>query len=217
MNGRILALDAGTAYHHFALTDMMSSALIDGTVYVPEFDAACLEAADALIVTCRTPASLLEPHAGAFQGFLARGHTLVAMGETQPQRWLPDIRFTPGPTNFWWWLDPDGDLGLRIGAADHPLYEHLRFEDTIWHHHGHLDPPDGAVSMIDKAEGGSVLYEDRVTTPGRLIVTTLDPFYHHGSFFMPASSRFLRGFLAWLRASVGQEVDRSDDSQGDAA
>jgi len=26
--------------------------------------------------------------------------------------------------------------------------------------------------------------------------------YHHGSYFMPAASRFLRGFLPWLKDST---------------
>jgi len=38
-----------------------------------------------------------------------------------------------------------------------------------------------------------------VTTGGQMILTTLDPFYHHGSHFMPATTRFLDGFLPWLR------------------
>jgi len=29
----------------------------------------------------------------------------------------------------------------------------------------------------------------------------LDPFFHHGTYFMPAATRFLDGFLPWLRES----------------
>ena len=59
--------------------------------------------------------------------------------------------------------------------------------------------PEGATSLIDVAGTGSVLYDDCATTPGRMIVTALDPMYHHGSHFMPATTRFLDGFLPWLR------------------
>jgi|TARA_R100000908_G_C3643589_1_gene78648 hypothetical protein len=52
---------------------------------------------------------------------------------------------------------------------------------------------------MDVGDLGSVLYDDTVTTPGRMIVTTLDPMYHHGSHFMPATTRFLDGFLPWLK------------------
>ena len=46
------------------------------------------------------------------------------------------------------------------------------------------------------------MYLDRVTTPGTLLVTTLDPTYHDGSYFMPATERFLDGFLPWARAEL---------------
>jgi hypothetical protein len=32
-----------------------------------------------------------------------------------------------------------------------------------------------------------------------VLATTLDPCYHHGSHFMPATTHFLKGFLAWLK------------------
>jgi hypothetical protein len=53
--------------------------------------------------------------------------------------------------------------------------------------------------LRDDASGRAVLYEDRVSTPGRLIAMSLDPFYHHGCNFMPATTRFLERFLPWLR------------------
>lgn len=34
-----------------------------------------------------------------------------------------------------------------------------------------------------------------------MIVTTLDPFYHTGSYFMPAAQRFLAGLLDWTDAT----------------
>ena len=48
-----------------------------------------------------------------------------------------------------------------------------------------------AVNESDKP----ILYIDEVTMSGRMIVTSLDPFYHHASHFMPATARFLDGFL----------------------
>ena len=43
-----------------------------------------------------------------------------------------------------------------------------------------------------------MLYVDRISTPGTLVVATLDPMSHFGSYFMPATERFLDGFLPWL-------------------
>ena len=67
-------------------------------------------------------------------------------------------------------------------------------------------PPPGARSVIDKLGQGSILYEDCVSTPGRMLVTSLDPCYHHGSYFMPATTRFLRGFLPWLQDYTAAQV-----------
>ena len=113
--------------------------------------------------------------------------------------WLPSIRFTSVPANWWWWLEPGASLGLSITDPRHPLFARIGANDIAWHLHGVFAPPDGARSLIDDAEGRSVLYLDEVTTKGRMLVTSLDPFYHHGSHFMPAATRFLDGFLPWLK------------------
>jgi len=205
----IAALDAGTYYHHrtFRTPELMPH--IDRTIYIRDLDPAALEGCDALIVSCRSNPDLLTQHRELWRRFLAAGKTLVAMGETHSERWLDGVRWTPSEVNFWWWKEPDADSGLRLAAPEHPLFRYLTLADATWHQHGSFAPPPGALSLIDKAGAGSVLYEDRCSTPGRLIVTSLDPMYHHGSYFMPASSRFLRGFLPWLKDStpaVGQDI-----------
>lgn len=198
----VAALDAGTYYHHRTLHTPDLVPYIDRSVYIRELDDAALQACDALIVSCRTHPDLLVPHKDRFARFLATGKTLVAMGETHAERWLDGVQWTPSEVNFWWWKTPGADSGLRLMAPDHPLFASLTLADATWHQHGTFTPPPGAQSLIDKVGAGSVLYEDQHSTPGRLIVTSLDPMYHHGSYFMPASSRFLRGFLPWLKAST---------------
>lgn len=47
-----------------------------------------------------------------------------------------------------------------------------------------------------------MLYLDRVSTPGTLVVSTLDPLSHYGGHFMPATERFLDGFLPWLANEI---------------
>lgn len=193
----IAALDAGTYYHHRTFHTPELMPYLDRHLYLPELDDAALAGCDALIVSCRTNPDLLVPHRERFARFLAAGKTLVAMGETGAHRWLDGVRWTDCEVNFWWWKTPGADSGLRLAHPAHPLFSHLTLADATWHQHGTFTPPPGARSLIDKAGAGSVLYEDRHSTPGRLIVTSLDPMYHHGSYFMPAASRFLRGFLPW--------------------
>lgn len=198
----IAALDAGTYYHHRTFHTPELTPYLDRFIYLPELDDAALADCDALIVSCRTHPDLLVPHRARFARFLASGRTLVAMGETGSHRWLDGVHWTDCEVNFWWWKTPGADSGLRLAQPVHPLFSHLTLADATWHQHGTFTPPPGAVSLIDKAGAGSVLYEDRHSTAGRLIVTSLDPMYHHGSYFMPAASRFLRGFLPWLKAST---------------
>ncbi len=57
----------------------------------------------------------------------------------------------------------------------------------IWHHHGLLHTDADVVPLLvseepdengDLRDAGMMLFEDTVTTPGRIIATTLDPTYH---------------------------------------
>lgn len=198
----IAALDAGTYYHHRTFHTAALVPYIDRSIYIRDLDDAALADCDALIVSCRTNPDLLIPQRERFARFLAAGKTLVAMGETGSERWLDGVRWTNCEVNFWWWKEPGADSGLRLVEPEHPLFTYLTLSDATWHQHGTFTPPPGAVSLIDKAGAGSVLYEDKHSTPGRLIVTSLDPMYHHGSYFMPAASRFLHGFLPWLKDST---------------
>lgn len=195
---RIAAIDAGTYWHHRSLREPPFASRLDRLIYAPEIGRSDLTGIDVLLVTCRTDPDLLVPHRARIAAFLDGGGTVAAMGETGAERWLPGVDWTPGETNFWWWLTPGADSGVRIAAPDHALWRHLPPADVVWHHHGFLRPPPGAVSLVEAVGEGSLLYDDTATTAGRMIVTTLDPFYHHGSHFMPATTRFLHGFLPWL-------------------
>ncbi len=195
-------LDAGTYYHHRTFETEAFKPYIDHVIYIRELDDAALMQCDVFIVSCRTNPSLLIPHRALFARFLAAGKTLVAMGETGVQHWIDGVTWTTCPVNFWWWKEPGAHSGLRVAAPGHRLFDYIDLSDATWHQHGTFTVPTGAVSVIDKIGAGSVLYEDTCSTAGRLIVTSLDPMYHHGSYFMPATTRFLRGFFPWLKDST---------------
>ena len=93
---------------------------------------------------------------------------------------------------------------MRIAAPDHALFEHLAQRDITWHLHGWFEVPPGAEVLAVNGEGQPILYIDEVTTKGRMVITSLDPFFHHGSHFMPATTRFLDGFLPWVRNCLDQ-------------
>lgn len=195
-------LDAGTYYHSRTFATAELKPYIDKIIYIRELDDAALAQCDVFIVSCRTNPALLIPHRERFARFLAQGKTLVAMGETGAEQWIDGLVWTHCPVNFWWWKEPNPDAGLRVATPEHSLFDYITLADATWHQHGTFTVPHGAVSIIDKAGAGSVLYEDTSSTPGRLIVTSLDPMYHHGSYFMPATTRFLQGFFPWLKDST---------------
>ncbi|RMX06523.1 hypothetical protein D8I35_08345 [Corticibacter populi] len=195
----VAALDAGTYYHHRTFHTPELRRCIDHVIYLRELDEQAIADCDVLIVSCTSPLEMLVAQRDLFARFLASGRTLVAMGANSAHRWLDGVQWVESAVNFWWWKEPGTDSGLRLCVPDHSLFQYITLADATWHQHGAFVPPPGAVSLIDKQGVGSVLYEDAVSTPGRLIVTSLDPMYHHGSHFMPATTRFLRGFLPWLK------------------
>lgn len=200
----ILAIHPGSYYHIESLETARYAHYFDQLVRPESLADLRLEDFNVLLVPCRTPADRMIPHKERLLAYLDQGGTVIATGESHSEQWLPIIEFTEQPTNYWWWLEKDGDLGVRVVKPDHSLFQYLGEIDVTWHLHGWFEVPDGAEILAENAEGNPILYVDEVTTKGRMIITSLDPFYHHGSYFMPATTRFLDGFLPWMR----KELDR---------
>jgi hypothetical protein len=202
----VAAVYGGSAHHYRALTTpKYARHLTGGLIYLPDLADTDLTGYDAVIVPERIHRGLLTSAAGRLQELLEAGGTVVAFsgGEPLPE-FLPGVRFDPRPTNYWWWLEPGADLGLHSPSPDHALFEHLSMRDCTWHYHGALTPPDGAEVLVALPTGEALLYVDRVSTPGTLVVATLDPMSHFGAHFMPATERFLDGFLPWLGATTAR-------------
>lgn len=202
---RLIATNAGTYYHIETLEGPRYRDTFD-LVIPPEDIGTTLAPRDILFVACRTPPQRMIAQRDNLVAHLAQGGTVVAMGESGSHEWLPHVAFTPTPTNWWWWLTPGADLGVRIAAPDHPLLAGMADRDVTWHLHGHFAPPEGAQVLVRDAAGRAVMLDDPVSTPGRMIVTSLDPVYHHGSHFMPATTRFLDRFLSNLRRVADQRA-----------
>ena len=197
------ALDGGTYYHQRTLHEPPFAPFFDATLYVRDAPNADLEHFDILFLPCRLNADLLCPLGGRLAAFMAGGGTLVAMGGTYPERWLSGLDATPVDTNFWWWLDPDAELGVRT-TGQGGLGDYLDREALTWHVHGFYTLGPGQLSLVE-ADGACIMFEER-RGAGRLIATSLDPCYHHGSYFMPATTRCLEGLLPWLKST-----HRADD------
>jgi hypothetical protein len=200
----ILAVHPGAAYHIESFEAPRYAGYFDRLVRPEALDGIRLEDFSVILIPCRTPADRMVEHAGRLRAYLDQGGTVIATGENDYDLYLPAVRFTAQMTDWWWWLTPGADLGVRIAAPKHPLFDRLTERDLTWHLHGWFDVPEGAEVLAVNASGQPILYIDAVTTSGRMVLTSLDPFYHHGSHFMPATTRFLDGFLAWMR----EELDR---------
>lgn len=193
----LVAVSGGSAPHLRTFEESPHADGFDGVVSLRSIESADFDRIDVLFLPSRLHIRERNAHADSFRRFLADGGTVITFGQ-QPDPWLPEVEWTHRSTNFWWWLDPDGDSGLRFPRVDHSLFEFVPPADCEWHFHGSFDPPAGADVLIEDDEGGAVLYVDDESWAGRTIVTTLDPVYHYGSFFMPATDRFLSGILPWL-------------------
>ncbi|PZU87459.1 MAG: hypothetical protein DI528_07500 [Shinella sp.] len=198
---RIVVPSSGTYYNIRSLEGPRYAEYFD-VVTTPEELGKVLRPDDVLWVPCRTPAQRMIAQKDVIARHLAAGGTVVALGESHSNLWLPAIDFTETPTNWWWWLDPEADLGVRVTdtAASHPLMKEIGDKEVTWHLHGWFVPPEGADVLARDGEGRAILYVDDISTPGRMILSSLDPMFHHGSHFMPATTRFLDRFIPNLKA-----------------
>lgn len=205
--GRTLAIVHGGSYFHLqTMKDPAVLAYQPDFVYLPDLEQGGLDDYDTVIVGDRLHPDLVEKNAEQFRAVAERGGTVVALGESGAHTWLPGARWEPRPTNFWWWLTGEDPL-IRTRSRDHESWQYLTTKSVIWHHHGIYDTDANVVPLLVSEEpdengkphdAGMMLYEDTVSTPGRIIATTLDPMYHHGSGFMPGATRFLYALLRWI-------------------
>lgn len=195
----ILAIHPGTYYHIESLEGPRYAGYFDKLARPEELATLDLSPFKVVVVPCRTPADRMMPHAAKLKAYLDAGGTIVATGESNSELWLPNVRFHSQPTNFWWWLTPGADLGVRVAKPEHSLFGYIDEQAITYHLHGWFDVPEGAEVLAVNEIRKPILYIDRVTTKGCMVVTSLDPFYHHGSHFMPATTQLLNGFLPWVR------------------
>ncbi|WP_375552392.1 hypothetical protein [Rhodophyticola porphyridii] len=204
----IAAIDGGMSYHTRTLRRGKYARLFTSLIRPSDLGATDLGAFPTLLVPCRTNGQRLAGARAQLAAFMEAGGFLVVMGETRPDLFLDGVAVDPVPTNFWWWLENEGDLGLRITAPDHPLMSRLSQADLTWHVHGTLRLTGGGDTLAawhEGAAGGPILIDSR-RGRGRLLITTLDPIYHHGSGFMPATTRFLDVFLPWLAEETAAHI-----------
>lgn len=201
----IVFLHSGAHHHLATLADPALRTYGITPVYLRDESAfELIDQADVVIVGDRLRRDQLDPVLDRVLAAPERGATLIVLGISDAENWLPGVTGEERDTNFWWWRTGE-DCGLRSRLAGDPLAEYLIPRAVVWHYHGVLVPPAGARSIVDLEENGevvgSVLYVDEVSTPGRIVAMTMDPAYHHGSGFMPGSTQLLYGLMRWATST----------------
>lgn len=188
---RVAVLEGGTYFHDFSICDPKVAHLIDRSVYLRDMRSEDLEGMDVLILMSRLNPDLLDEKKEMILAFRRGGGQLIVLADNHVEDWMEDVRHVSTEVNFWWWLEPNADSGLQIEAPHHPIFRYMDAKAVVWHYHGMFVCPDEAVSIVRCREGGSIFYEQ----PDGTLLTTLDPDFHHGSFFMPSSTLFWHGLL----------------------
>lgn len=194
---RIGVIFSGTSHHIRAYKTGEFGKYISKVIPVRDIATASFEDLDVLIVPSQTNMPVFLPYKHRVDEFADNGGIVVAFGH-QNDEWLEE-KWELRPTNFWWWLEENAKSGLVLTGEEHDLFKnYLTLADATWHQHGVYWPADGVETLVATEDGGSVLYIDRQKSKGPWVITTLDPDFHYGHYFMPATERFLRGFFPWL-------------------
>lgn len=199
---RVLAyLHAGTSSQLITFKDPALAQYQLREVYLSDLRPGDLDDVDGLIVADRTHPGLLRKHGEQILGVARRGGRLVVFGENAMHTWMPDLTWESRTTNFWWWRTGE-DHGMRLRNPADPAWDFITPAAAIWHHHGIMQPPAGAVPLVaveeDGVEVGCTIYVDRVSTPGEILVSTPDPCFHHGANFMKGATQLLYCAARWL-------------------
>lgn len=179
----------GSVTEYRVLSDARFARWFAETVYLPELSEADLESLDGLLVPEGSHHRKLRAAGGAIRAFLDRGGTAIAFGD-QPFPWLPGMAWTFRPA-----------LPLTHLTTEHSddgFHHHVPLDGAIWHHHGVFAPPAGGDTLLAADDGAAVLYVDRVSTNGTMVISSLDPLRHTGETAMPAAALFLERFLPWV-------------------
>lgn len=212
MNGKkdkkLAAVYAGSSQHFRSLNEPKYRKHFEDIIYLPDLPFADLTRFDGLLIPSRTNRNVLAKAKENIAEFLNSGKTVIAFGE-QPHPILPNVIWEYRPTNFWWWLEPGAQSSIVAVEPNHELFRYIMLRDATWHYHGIFRPPEGSDVVLgvvdDSVEKRSkapsllpIFYIDRISTRGTMVITSLDPMFHFGSYFMPQTERFLDGFLSYV-------------------
>lgn len=194
---KIAIVYTGNSAHNRMFNEPKFRKYISDFIYFPDLEQTSLDIFDVLYLPSQLNEGLLMKNKEKIITFAENGGIVATFGP-QPWDWIPGQEWEERETNFWWGLEKEAKSGLKLAKPEHDLFNYITLNDATWHQHGVFWPPSGTDILITTEDGGAVLYVDHVSTKGTWVVTTLDSDDHFGSYFMPATERFLEGFFPWL-------------------
>jgi hypothetical protein len=195
----IVALTSGSAAETATLAEPRYRERLAGVVYTGDGPDALADAA-AVWVPEGTPRRRMRAFAPALDALLARGGTVLLFGDQQAG-WPATADWTYRPAGgAGETVVPAGSAwdGTAVGAAAGRL-----------HHHGVLTPPPGAQVLLAAHDGAAVVYLDRASTPGTLLVSTVDPLAHFGHTGSAESRDYLDALLPWVHGHAVEHGARA--------
>lgn len=193
----LVALTSGSTAETATLAAPRIRALLDAVVYTGDGPSApgtaALDTAAVVWVPEGTPRRRLRAVAPALDAVLARGGAVLLFGDQQAG-WPASVRWTWRPAGG------AGETAVPAGSAWHATA--VGAAARALHHHGVLHPPPGAEPLLVTPDGAAVGYLDRVSTPGALLVTTVDPLAHLGHTGAPEAGAFLDALLPWVAETL---------------
>lgn len=169
---------------------------------------------DVLIFPRGTDEEVALKNSKRIEDFLNDKKVVISFGEI-PRNWLPGSQ--------WGGVTPEDDGPLRIcryiiGSSGnklhdietrHELFEGIENHDLHWHKgatgwccHGHLIPPAGSEVLVINEAGATMMYLDRNTTAGTMLISSqLDAMCHayHG---VEGAKKLLDNCLVWVKKEV---------------
>lgn len=195
---KIAALYAGISHQFRSWNVPQHKQYIEDVLYIPDMTETSLDGYDVVLVPSRLNYKLLDKIKPIVNDFAAKGGIVVVFWPLAGE-FVPNQKWEHRPTNFWWWLEKGAKSGLAQLNTDHPFFEYLTLEDCTWHQHGIFHPdPNTSKTLVEIENDGAVIYIDKPVSGGTWIVMSLDPEYHFGSYFMPATERFLKAFFPYI-------------------
>lgn len=193
-----------TSFHDF-------TGYLDDLIYVRDLPSHDLGECAAIVVPDGMNPAEIRACGPQLNDYVRGGGFLVVFAASVAPDWLDvvDVRWRKQDSADWlWWTKPERYIEIREPDPRHALNDVIPLADMGWHWFGVLDFHPDATSALNLDDDSASLLLDYADLPaGRVLISTLDPHGHNGERFMPATTRFLKGFYPWLNREVG--IDRA--------